>query len=74
MPTRKSLHPPSAQRAPSPPPTFVAIDFETADYGRDSDCALARGSWLAGERHHLHLESSTVCEGEFPLGTTAAGY
>ena len=23
------------------PPTFVAIDFETADYGRDSACALA---------------------------------
>ena len=22
------------------PPTFVAIDFETADYGRDSACAL----------------------------------
>ena len=41
MPPRKSLHPPSAQRAPSPPPTFVAIDFETADYGRDSACALA---------------------------------
>ena len=41
MPTRKSLHPPSAQRAPSPPPTYVAIDFETADYGRDSACALA---------------------------------
>ena len=40
MPTRKSLHPPSAQRAPSPPPTFVAIDFETADYGRDSACTL----------------------------------
>ena len=26
---------------PAPPPTFVAIDFETADYGRDSACALA---------------------------------
>ena len=25
----------------APPPTFVAIDFETADYGRDSACALA---------------------------------
>ena len=24
------------------PPTFVALDFETADYGRDSACALAR--------------------------------
>ena len=23
------------------PPTFVAIDFETADYGRDTACALA---------------------------------
>ena len=23
------------------PPTFVALDFETADYGRDSACALA---------------------------------
>ena len=27
--------------APTTPPTFVAIDFETADYGRDSACALA---------------------------------
>ncbi len=25
----------------APQPTFVAIDFETADYGRDSACALA---------------------------------
>ena len=41
MPPRKSLHPPSAQRAPSPPPPFVAIDFETADYGRNSTGALA---------------------------------
>ncbi len=41
MPPRTILHEPAAQRAPSPPPTFVAIDFETADYGRDSACALA---------------------------------
>ncbi len=26
---------------PAPPPTFVPIDFETADYGRDGACALA---------------------------------
>ncbi len=25
----------------APPPTFVAIDFETADYGRNSTGALA---------------------------------
>ena len=41
MPPRTISHPPSAERASSPPPTFVAIDFETADYGRDSACALA---------------------------------
>ena len=41
MPPRTISHPPSAERAPSRPPTFVAIDFETADYGRDSACALA---------------------------------
>ncbi len=32
-------HTPAA--APAAPPTFVAIDFETADYGHDSACALA---------------------------------
>ncbi len=42
MPPRTISHPPSAERAPWPPPTFVAIDFETADYGRVSVCALAR--------------------------------
>jgi DNA polymerase-3 subunit epsilon len=26
---------------PSYSPTFAAIDFETADYGRDSACAVA---------------------------------
>ena len=41
MPPRTISHEPAAERAPSPPPTFVAIDFETADYGRDSACALA---------------------------------
>ena len=41
MPPRTISHPPSAERAPGSPPTFVAIDFETADYGRDSACALA---------------------------------
>lgn len=31
-----------ADKAPGtiPPPTFVAINFETADYGRDGACAL----------------------------------
>ena len=41
MPPRTISHEPPAERAPWPPPTFVAIDFETADYGRDSACALA---------------------------------
>ena len=41
MPPRTISHEPAAERAPWPPPTFVAIDFETADYGRDSACALA---------------------------------
>ena len=41
MPPRTISHEPAAERAPSPPPTFVAIDFETADYGRVSACALA---------------------------------
>lgn len=41
----------------SPPPTFVAIDFETGDYGRDSACAVAvvrveRGT-VAARRHEL---------------------
>ena len=39
MPTRTPSRPPAA--LPAAPPTFVAIDFETADYGRDSACALA---------------------------------
>ena len=34
-----SYRPPAA--LPAAPPTFVAIDFETADSGRDSACALA---------------------------------
>ena len=38
MPTLSRPHPPAA--APADPPTFVALDFETADYGRDSACAL----------------------------------
>ena len=41
MPPRTISHEPAAERAPSPPPTFVAIDFETADYGRDSAWAMA---------------------------------
>ena len=40
-PTRK----PRAPRAPVPQPAltgrFAALDFETADYGRDSACALS---------------------------------
>ena len=60
MPLRTPPRAPAA--APSTPPTVVAVDFETADYGRESACALARGSWLAGKRHNLHLESSAVCE------------
>ena len=40
MPLHTPSSPPSAERAPWPPPTFVAIDFETADYGRDSARAL----------------------------------
>ena len=36
-----SLSEPIAHTTFAAPPTFVAIDFETADYGRDSACALA---------------------------------
>ena len=39
MPPHSRPRPPAA--LPAAPPTFVAIDFETADYGRDSACALA---------------------------------
>ena len=39
MPTRTPSRPPATTLAP--PPTFVAIDFETADYGRNSTGALA---------------------------------
>ena len=48
MPPRTISHEPAAERAPSPPPTFVAIDFETAGYGRDSACALALVRVAAG--------------------------
>ena len=37
MPSRRQLAPLSL---PSPDGTFVAIDFETADYGPDSACAV----------------------------------
>ena len=37
-----SLSQPIAHTTYATPPNFVAIDFETADYGRDSVCALAR--------------------------------
>ena len=39
MPPHSRPRPPAA--LPAAPPTFVALDFETADYGRDSACALA---------------------------------
>ena len=39
MPPRTPSRAPAATL--TAPPTFVAIDFETADYGRDSACALA---------------------------------
>ena len=48
MPPRTISHEPAAERAPWPPPTFVAIDFETADYGRGSPRALARLRTEAG--------------------------
>ena len=46
------------------PPTFVAIDFETADYGRDSACTLARQTslvplqlrQLTHQLHRLHAD------------------
>ena len=41
MPLRTISHPPSAERAPSPPPPFVALDFEIAYYGRAGAYALA---------------------------------
>lgn len=56
--TRKSRlkqpDPPETQRVP---PVFAAIDFETADYGRDSACAVAvvvvRGSTIEKTLFHL---------------------
>ena len=39
MPPRTPSRPPAG--TPDAPPPFVAIDFKTADYGRDSACALA---------------------------------
>ena len=39
MPTRTPSRAPAATL--TAPPTFVAIDFETADYGRNSTGALA---------------------------------
>jgi DNA polymerase-3 subunit epsilon len=35
------MHPQSLGNDPAPHPTFVAIDFETADRGSDSACAVA---------------------------------
>ena len=46
MPPRTPSRPPAA--LPAAPPTFVALDFETADYGRDSACALALVRVAAG--------------------------
>ena len=59
MPPRTISHEPAAERAPSPPPTFVAIDFETADYGRDSACALALVRVEAGSISALELGCSS---------------
>ena len=46
------------------PPTFVAIDFETADYGRDSACALAL----------VRVEVGADVATAVPLSTTAASF
>jgi len=50
-------------RTPKPPPPpihfdrFVAIDFETADYGRDSACSVAL---VVGEKGKIVHEYSTL--------------
>ncbi len=46
-----------AKAAPLPNQTFVAIDFETADYGSDSACAVGlvrvEGGKIVRKRHHF---------------------
>lgn len=37
---RSKAAPKTSEPEPRRPPSFVAIDFETADYGRDSACAV----------------------------------
>ena len=69
-------HTPAA--APAAPPTFVAIDFETADYGRDSACALALVRVEAGvivqrafsyiRAAHTRLPAGTAGVWRRPLG------
>ena len=56
------------------PPTFIAIDFETADYGRESACVLAlvrvevsaivqrAFHYIRPPRHHFH-SWHTSCPG-----------
>ena len=50
----KQSDPPESLRNP---PCFAAIDFETADYGRDSACAVAavvvRGTTIEKQLYHL---------------------
>ena len=62
MPPRTPSRPPAA--TPAAPPTFVAIAFETADYGRDSACALAR----------VGVEASADVATAVPLSAATASF
>ncbi len=52
------------------PPTFVAIDFETADYGRDSACALALVRVEAGVIVQRAFSYIRAAHTRRPAGTT----
>lgn len=57
-PTKSTPKRVSSQARKTPPPrVFAAIDFETADYPRDSACAVAvvrvEGKKIVGREHHL---------------------
>ena len=48
-------------------PTFVALDFETADYPRDSACALGLVRWKTTRSSGALITASGRPAGDFPL-------